>query len=62
MGFATSTFFIFLDAGLSFGSYFIGIILNYIDYSGLYLYRAFTAFACILVYFLLHGCYVKQVA
>ena len=55
MGFATSTFFIFLDAGLGFGPYFIGKSLDYIGYSELYLYSAFAAFSCIAVYFLLHG-------
>ncbi len=35
MGFATSTFFIFLDAGLGFGPYFIGKLLDYIGYSAI---------------------------
>lgn len=55
MGFATSTFFIFLDAGLGFGPYFIGMLLDYIGYAQLYLYSAFAAFSCILAYYLLHG-------
>ena len=55
MGFATSTFFIFLDAGLGFGPYFIGMLLDYIGYAQLYLYSAFSAFSCILAYYLLHG-------
>ena len=55
MGFATSTYFIFLDAGLGFGPYFIGIALDYINYSTLYFYSAIAAFACIAVYYLLHG-------
>ena len=55
MGFATSTFFIFLDAGLGFGPYFIGMLLDYIGYEQLYLYSAFAAFSCILAYYLLHG-------
>ena len=62
MGFATSTFFIFLDAGLGFGPYFIGMMLDYIGYSQLYLYSAFAAFACIVVYYLLHGRYTKKMA
>ena len=62
MGFATSTFFIFLDAGLGFGPYFIGKSLDYIGYSELYLYSALAAFACIAVYFLLHGRHVKPSA
>lgn len=59
MGFATSTFFIFLDAGLGFGPYFIGIALDYIGYSQLYLYSAIGAGLCIVMYFLLHGRFSK---
>ena len=55
MGFATSTFFIFLDAGLGFGPYFIGQALDYIDYSQLYFYSAMCVLACIVIYYLLHG-------
>ncbi|NNH86517.1 MFS transporter [Acinetobacter terrae] len=55
MGFATSTFFIFLDAGLGFGPYFIGQALNYIDYSQLYFYSAICVLVCIVIYYLLHG-------
>ena len=55
MGFATSTFFIFLDAGLGFGPYFIGIALNVIGYAELYLYSSIGAALCIVVYYLLHG-------
>ncbi|OTG87124.1 MFS transporter [Acinetobacter sp. ANC 4558] len=54
MGFATSTFYIFLDAGLGFGPYFLGIALNYINYAQLYLYSGISAFICIIFYFLLH--------
>ena len=55
MGFATSTFFIFLDAGLGFGPYFIGQALDYISYAQLYFYSAMAVLACIVIYFLLHG-------
>lgn len=55
MGFATSTFFIFLDAGLGFGPYFIGQALDYINYSQLYFYSAMCVLACIVIYYLLHG-------
>lgn len=55
MGFATSTFFIFLDAGLGFGPYFLGIALNSISFAELYLYSSFAVFACIAVYYFLHG-------
>lgn len=60
MGFATSTFFIFLDAGLGFGPYFIGIALDYIGYSQLYLYSSIGACLCIVFYFVLHGRFAKS--
>lgn len=60
MGFATSTFFIFLDAGLGFGPYLIGHALNYIDYSQLYFYSAICVLICILIYFLIHGRHVSK--
>ena len=55
MGFATSTFFIFLDAGLGFGPYFLGKSIDFISYSQLYLYSGFAAFICMVAYFILHG-------
>lgn len=55
IGFATSTFFIFLDAGLGFGPYFLGKLLEHLGYSQLYLYSAYAAFACIVVYYFVYG-------
>lgn len=55
MGFATSTFFIFLDAGLGFGPYFLGMALNSISYSMLYMYSAIASLLCIVIYYTLHG-------
>lgn len=55
MGFATSTFFIFLDAGLGFGPYFLGMALNSISYSTLYMYSAIASLLCIVIYYALHG-------
>lgn len=55
MGYATSTFFIFLDAGLGFGPYFIGMALDYINYRELYLYSSIAALLCIVFYYVLHG-------
>ncbi|MCT8088101.1 MFS transporter [Acinetobacter sp. C_4_1] len=62
MGFATSTFFIFLDAGLGFGPYFIGMALDYINYAQLYMYSAIAALICIGFYYVLHGHKVKSKA
>lgn len=61
MGFATSTYFIFLDAGLGFGPYFIGIALDYISYTSLYLYSAVAACVCLLIYYVLHGSMASKV-
>ena len=60
MGFATSTFFIFLDAGLGFGPYFIGMALDFIDYRQLYMYSAIASLICIGLYYVLHGRYATQ--
>lgn len=55
MGLATSTFFIALDAGLGFGPYFLGMILDQIGYRQLYLCSAVLTISCLLWYYLLHG-------
>lgn len=55
MGLATSTFFIFLEAGLGFGPFFLGKSLDYISYAQLYGYSAIAILFCIVVYFILHG-------
>ena len=60
MGFATSTFFIFLDAGLGFGPYFLGIALDFISYSTLYFCSGIAALCCIFLYFWLHGKKAEQ--
>ena len=60
MGFATSTFFIFLDAGLGFGPYFLGLALNLISYSQLYLYSALLSLATIMVYYWVHARHVQS--
>lgn len=61
MGFATSTYFIFLDAGLGFGPYFLGMTLDFISYQQLYLYSAIGSFACIGLYYVLHGRHKDEV-
>ncbi len=55
MGLATSTFFIFLDAGLGFGPYILGKLLEYINYSQLYFISSLLALICVVLYYLLHG-------
>lgn len=60
MGFATSTFFIFLDAGLGFGPYFLGLALTQISYSQLYLYSAIASLGAIVLYYLVHARHLKH--
>lgn len=55
MGLATSTFFIFLDAGLGFGPYVLGFIIPLTGYNTLYMVLGVVVLAATLLYFLLHG-------
>ncbi|WP_216936543.1 MULTISPECIES: MFS transporter [unclassified Acinetobacter] len=55
MGLATSTFFIALDAGLGFGPYFLGLLLDQVGYRQLYLFSALLTLSCLVWYYLLHG-------
>ncbi|WKA58477.1 MFS transporter [Planococcus shenhongbingii] len=55
MGLATSTFFIFMDAGLGFGPYILGFIIPLTGYSTMYVIVAFAALAAAFLYYFLHG-------
>jgi MFS family permease len=55
MGLATSTFFIFLDAGLGFGPYLLGFFLPFTSYSTLYMILGVVVLVSSGLYFLLHG-------
>ncbi|MDQ1004304.1 MFS family permease [Neobacillus niacini] len=55
MGLATSTFFIFLDAGLGFGPYLLGFFLPYTSYSTLYMILGVLVLVSSGLYFLLYG-------
>jgi MFS family permease len=55
MGLATSTFFIFLDAGLGFGPYLLGFFLPFSSYSTLYMVLGLIVLVSSGLYFLLHG-------
>jgi len=55
MGLATSTFFIFLDAGLGFGPYLLGTLIPITGYSKLYTILGFVVLASILLYYFMHG-------
>ncbi|WP_151734277.1 MFS transporter ['Paenibacillus yunnanensis' Narsing Rao et al. 2020] len=55
MGLATSTFFIFLDAGLGFGPYALGLIIPSTGYRTLYASLGVLILAMIIGYYFLHG-------
>lgn len=55
MGLATSTFFIFLDAGLGFGPYVLGFIIPVTGYRNLYIILGIFSLVASILYFLLHG-------
>ena len=55
MGLATSTFFIFLDAGIGVGPFILGILVPSIGYHGMYLSMAVVLVICFFLYYFLHG-------
>ena len=55
MGLATSTFFIFLDAGLGFGPYLLGFLIPFVSFSSLYMFLSIVVLFSLVLYFLLHG-------
>ncbi|MEH7235129.1 MFS transporter [Bacillus sp. JJ1562] len=55
MGLATSTFYIFLDAGLGFGPYLLGFLVPFTGYSKLYSILGIAALVSIILYFFMHG-------
>lgn len=55
IGLATSTFYIFLDAGLGFGPYILGLIIPFTGYANMYLVLGGLTLFTLLVYENLHG-------
>ena len=55
MGLATSTFFIFLDAGLGFGPYLLGFIIPITGYSTMYVIMGVLTLVTSVLYYFLHG-------
>lgn len=55
MGMATSTFFIFLDAGLGFGPYVLGLLLAGVSYSEMYMLLGGIAAATVILYYVVYG-------
>ena len=59
MGYATSTFFIFLEMGLGFGPYLLGLCLDVVTYSHMYLFTAAVAVVAMVLYTVLHARHSK---
>ncbi len=55
MGLATSTYFIFLDAGLGIGPFLLGFLRPVVGFRGIYVVTAIIAFLCLFLYYALHG-------
>ncbi|TWT27134.1 MFS transporter [Planomicrobium sp. CPCC 101110] len=55
MGLATSTFFIFLDAGIGFGPYILGFIIPVTGFRSMYVLLSLFALATSALYYFLHG-------
>lgn len=55
VGFASSTFYVFVDLGVGLGPFIVGLCIPYFGYRGMYMSMAAFSFACIFVYYLLHG-------
>lgn len=55
LGLATSTYFIFVDSGLGFGPYLLGLSIAYSGYSNLYLILGLITFCSMGLYYFLHG-------
>lgn len=55
VGLANSTFFMFSDIGLGIGPVIFGLFTPFIGYRGVYASTAVVAFACVFLYYLMHG-------
>lgn len=55
VGQATSTYFILFDFGVGLGPYFMGLLIPYTNYNGLYLVCALISLLSLVLYFILHG-------
>ena len=61
MGLATSTFYVFTDVGIGIGPFILGLFVPFTGYRGVYMGMAIVAFACMFLYYLLHGKRVKKI-
>lgn len=53
--FASSTFYVFIDAGSGIGPFILGFFIPFTGYRGMYMGVAVVTFTCILIYHVLHG-------
>ena len=60
MGMATSTFYVFADAGLGFGPLVLGLLVPLCGYHGMYLAGGASAIILLALYFMLHGRKTKK--
>lgn len=60
VGLSTATFSIFLDIGLGFGPYILGLFMSLMSYSHLYAFLAVVVLLTIALYYVLYGRRVKQ--
>ena len=61
MALASSTYFIFADLGIGIGPFLLGFLIPNIGYRGLYVFLAIVVFACIVLYYFMHGRQVGRV-
>lgn len=54
-GLANATFFMFSDIGMGIGPVIFGLFIPFIGYRGVYASAAAVAFACVFLYYLVHG-------
>lgn len=55
LGLANSTYFMFADIGMGIGPLFVGFMIPFTGYRGMYMIMATIALVCLLLYYLLHG-------
>jgi len=55
MGLATSTYYMFMDAGIGIGPFILGMLVPAVGYRGVYEYMGILSIVCIFLYYFLHG-------
>lgn len=60
VGLATSTFFIMLEIGLGFGPFFLGMVIPFTGYGGLYQLLVFSIVAAMIIFHFVYGRHEKK--